>query len=50
MGGAVAVKTATKLRSDPQNELGKRVSGVFLIDVAEGSAIDALPYMENIVL
>jgi protein phosphatase methylesterase 1 len=49
MGGAVAVKTLTKLRSE-HKDIGCHLMGMVIIDVVEGSAIEALPYMETIIL
>jgi protein phosphatase methylesterase 1 len=44
MGGAIACKTAFKV----QNE-GIELAGLIVLDVVEGSAIDALPFMESII-
>ena len=51
MGGSIAVKTAHFIQTDlPEEEFAKHLVGVFVIDVVEGSAMDALPFMENIAL
>ena len=50
MGGSIATKTANKLQSEyASEEIAKQIQGLFVIDVVEGSAMDALPFMENIV-
>jgi alpha-beta hydrolase superfamily lysophospholipase len=49
LGGAVAVKTVHGLKE--QNHLvSKHIGGLILIDITEGSAVEALPFMENIIL
>ncbi len=51
MGGSIATKATAKAMSDYSNEeWQKQIQGLFVIDVVEGSAMDALPFMENIVL
>jgi uncharacterized membrane protein YcfT len=50
MGGSIATKTYDFC----QNNLSKEswfdhIKGLFIIDVVEGSAMDALPFMESIV-
>ena len=45
MGGSVACKVSKKLENQPE---GERVIGLIVIDVVEGSAIEALPHMETI--
>lgn len=51
MGGSIATKTTSKILSDHSTEyFAKQIQGLFVIDVVEGSAMDALPFMENIVL
>ena len=50
MGGSIAAKTAHKIENEMKDsELAKAVNGLFVIDVVEGSAMDALPFMEQIV-
>ena len=51
MGGSIATKTCcTILREEEKyKELYKKMQGLMVIDVVEGTAMDALPYMENIV-
>lgn len=51
MGGSIATKAAAKILNEyKQEEWAKHLQGLFVIDVVEGSAMDALPFMENIVL
>lgn len=52
MGGSIAVKTAHQAQLDTfkDEEWTKHVMGLFCIDVVEGSAMDALPFMESVVL
>jgi len=50
MGGSIATKTIDQVhRENPDEEFVKHVKGLLIIDVVEGSAMDALPFMENIV-
>lgn len=44
MGGAIACKTAYKIQAE-----GFDLAGLIILDVVEGSAIDALPFMESII-
>ena len=49
MGGSIATKTAHKIEQEYAEEaLGKAVAALYVIDVVEGSAMDALPFMEQI--
>lgn len=51
MGGSIATKATSKILNDfKTEEWQKQVQGLFVIDVVEGSAMEALPFMENIVL
>ena len=51
MGGAIAIKTVFEASTNSSGEeWSKHIAGLFVIDVVEGSAMEALPYMENIVL
>lgn len=51
MGGSIATKaTAKALHDYTSEEWHKQIQGLFIIDVVEGSAMDALPFMESIVL
>lgn len=51
MGGSIATKTCSKIINDHKtDEWHKQLQGLFVIDVVEGSAMDALPFMENIVV
>jgi len=47
MGGSIATK-ATEIACN-DNTLGAKIQGLIVIDVVEGTAIEALPFMENIV-
>ena len=50
MGGSIAAKVCHKIENEmATTELGKAVLGLFVIDVVEGTAMDALPFMEAIV-
>lgn len=50
MGGAIATKTVHKIENEmAESELAKAVAGVAIIDVVEGTAMEALPFMEQIV-
>ena len=47
MGGSIAAKVASKIENEMKDsELAKAVNGLFVIDVVEGTAMDALPFME----
>lgn len=46
LGGSVAVKLVKKLEEE-KNELWRVVVGLIVIDVVEGSAKDALPFMKS---
>lgn len=50
MGGAIASKATEKMMKEKESyPFAKHLHGLFVIDVAEGSALDALPFMEQIV-
>ena len=50
MGGSIAAKVCHKIESEMANtSIAKAVLGLFVIDVVEGTAMDALPFMEAIV-
>jgi len=50
MGGSIATKTVDFiLTNHGQEEWASHIKGLFIIDVVEGSALDALPFMEQIV-
>lgn len=52
LGGAVAARTVHDLQTLPQIDfpfVKRQVVGLLVIDVVEGSAIDALPFMKNFV-
>ena len=50
MGGAIATKTVSQLEREMNgSDLQKCVMGVVIIDVVEGTAMEALPFMEQIV-
>ena len=48
MGGSIATKTIQHIQHNSE-EWVDHVKGLFIIDVVEGSAMDALPFMESIV-
>jgi len=51
MGGSIATKASAKIMNEYKEEAWhKQLQGLFVIDVVEGSAMDALPFMENIVV
>ena len=50
MGGAIATKVANVIENDMAgSELNKAVLGLVVIDVVESTAMEALPFMEQIV-
>ena len=51
MGGAIATKTCAYVLSQKEKfkVLYSQIQGLICIDVVEGSAMDALPFMENVV-
>ena len=50
MGGAIATKLVTLVSKEhDQADLYKKIKSLFVIDVVEGSALEALPLMEQIV-
>ena len=50
MGGAIATKLVSHVVNTPEEaELAKRVKAFFVVDVVEGTALDVLPMMEQIV-
>lgn len=51
MGGSIATKASARISTDYKGEeWSSHLQGLFVIDVVEGSAMDALPFMENIVM
>ena len=51
MGGSIATKAVNFAQNNlSEEEWTKHIMGLFIIDVVEGSAMDALPFMESIVL
>ena len=50
MGGAIATKTVRKIERElAGSDLALAIGGVVIIDVVEGTAMEALPFMEQIV-
>ena len=51
MGGSVATKTCEEIfkNHDKYKDLYDKIQGLFVIDVVEGTAMEALPFMESIV-
>lgn len=47
MGGSIACKTT--IQALENEKLSKRIVGMIIIDVVEGTAMDALPFMESII-
>jgi hypothetical protein len=51
MGGSIGVKTVHEAQTKFSEETWtKHLMGLFVIDVVEGTAMDALPFMENLVM
>ena len=47
MGGAIATKTVAHIEAEMAGtDLRKSILGVCVIDVVEGTAMEALPFME----
>jgi hypothetical protein len=47
MGGSIATKVAYKIEQEMKDQiLFKAVLALFVIDVVEGTAMEALPFME----
>ena len=47
MGGAIATKTVRKIERElAGSDLALAIGGVVIIDVVEGTAMEALPFME----
>jgi protein phosphatase methylesterase 1 len=47
MGGSIATKTALKIQTEMKDSiLSQALLTLFIIDVVEGTAMEALPYME----
>jgi len=50
MGGSIATKTAYKIQNELKDSpLNQALLTLFIIDVVEGTALEALPFMESIV-
>ena len=51
MGGSVATKTTCEILKNEDNykDLATKICGLVVIDVVEGTAMEALPFMESIV-
>tara|TARA_B110000305_G_C19097968_1_gene473928 strand:- start:81 stop:620 length:540 start_codon:yes stop_codon:yes gene_type:complete len=51
MGGSIATKTVDYIYQNPElaDGVGNHIKALYVIDVVEGSAMDALPFMEQIV-
>mmetsp|Transcript_33100 Transcript_33100/g.50757 ORF Transcript_33100/g.50757 Transcript_33100/m.50757 type:complete len:194 (+) Transcript_33100:521-1102(+) len=50
MGGSIATKATNHIQTELKGEAWtEHIKGLFIIDVVEGSAMDALPFMESIV-
>jgi hypothetical protein len=47
MGGSIATKCVEFINANhPEEPWAAHIKGLFIIDVVEGSAMDALPFME----
>lgn len=50
LGGAVSVKTCVNIfKTEFNQDLYKKIQGLIVIDVIEGSALEALPYMKSVI-
>jgi protein phosphatase methylesterase 1 len=50
MGGSIATKLTDLISREYKDEnWAANIKGLFVIDVVEGSAMDALPFMENFI-
>jgi len=49
MGGSIAVKTMEKIEAMEDSQFKKAIKGLLIVDVVEGTAMEALPFMEQIV-
>lgn len=50
MGGSIATKATDYINQNHKDDKwAEHIKGLFIIDVVEGSAMEALPFMENIV-
>ena len=50
MGGAIAIKVADLIEKDKSNdEIKKALLGLVVIDVVESTALEALPFMEQMI-
>ncbi len=51
MGGSIATKSVAEILKNQQKyqSVSNKIQGLIVIDVVEGTAMEALPYMENIV-
>lgn len=50
MGGSIAAKTVDFIHKNHKDEeWASHIKGLFIIDVSEGNAMEALPFMEDIV-
>jgi protein phosphatase methylesterase 1 len=46
MGGSIAVKTVEQIEAMEDCTLKRAIKGLLVVDVVEGTAMDALPFME----
>lgn len=50
LGGSIAVRLAKKIQSSPElQDLADRIAALISIDVIEGTAMDVLPYMVDVI-
>lgn len=51
MGGSIATKLCYKMENElPNDPLTKMIQSIVIIDVVEGTAMEALPFMEQVVM
>ena len=49
MGGSIAIKTMERIEAMDDCQIKRAIKGLLIIDVVEGTAMEALPFMEQIV-
>ena len=46
MGGSISIKTMERIEAMEDCDMKKAIKGLLVIDVVEGTAMEALPFME----
>lgn len=46
MGGSIAIKTMERIEAMGDCQLKKAIKAILIVDVVEGTAMEALPFME----